>query len=206
MKREDEWIQTFTGGKFWPLHPDPADVRVEDIAHHLSMICRFTGAVRRFYSVAEHSCHVHDLLPPELRAAGLFHDAAEAYICDLARPVKYGLGADYREAEQRIMDAVGEALGIDFSAPEIKVADNATLGAERLQALNKGPAWTRDVYGSAPVKLRFWTPPQAKMEFLDRWTTLCVERSVEESQPWTCEHGQTFAEGCHDCGSVMVLV
>lgn len=206
MKSEGEWIQTFSGGKFWPLQPDPADVRVKDIAHHLSIICRFTGAVRRFYSVAEHSCHVHDLLPPELRGAGLFHDAAEAYLCDLARPVKYGLGAGYREAEQRIMAAVGEALELDFSAPEIKTADNAMLGAERLQALNEGPAWTRDVYEPAPVELRFWTPPQAKMEFLDRWTTLRVERSVADRRPWTCEHGRTFAEVCHDCGSVMVLV
>lgn len=173
-QREGEWIQTFSGGKFWPLQPRARDLRIVDIAHHLSMICRFTGAVRRFYSVAEHCCHVHDLLPEPLRAAGLLHDASEAYLCDLARPVKYGLGAGYREAERRIMDVVACRYKLDFPDPAIKAADNAMLGAERLQALNEGPAWTRDVYDPAPVELRFWAPEEAEKQFLERWLRIVL--------------------------------
>lgn len=82
------WIQTFTGKKVFPLAMTAEMVCVDDIAHALSMKCRFTGHCREFYSIAEHSVRVSLLVRPELRLAALLHDAAEAYLPDLARPIK----------------------------------------------------------------------------------------------------------------------
>ena len=63
--RKGDWILTYSGIEFWPLDPRPEDVRIEDIAHALSMQCRFAGHCDRFYSVAEHSIRVADLVPRE---------------------------------------------------------------------------------------------------------------------------------------------
>ncbi|MBF0612521.1 MAG: hypothetical protein HQL55_15470, partial [Magnetococcales bacterium] len=79
----DNWIQTFTGRQFWPLAPVLEHIHVQDIAHALSLLCRFNGHCQKFYSVAEHSLHVATILPPELAGWGLLHDASEAYLADL---------------------------------------------------------------------------------------------------------------------------
>src|ERR1017187_10636100 len=76
-------ITTFSGIHFWPLLPNPADIRIEDIAHALSNQCRFAGHAREFYSVAEHSVRVSQLCPPEDALWGLLHDASEAYLTDV---------------------------------------------------------------------------------------------------------------------------
>jgi hypothetical protein len=89
--------QMFPSGNYVDLLvPDYEQIEAEDIAHHLSMLCRYGGGVRRFYSVAEHCCLVHDLLAwqgqdPEIVKAGLLHDAAEAYLGDIIAPLKYTL-------------------------------------------------------------------------------------------------------------------
>jgi hypothetical protein len=88
MGRKGDWIQTFTGKQFWPLDPRPDEVYIEDIAHALGNICRFNGHCLRFYSVAEHCFHVSHKVVPGLALMGLLHDAAEAYVCDVVRPVK----------------------------------------------------------------------------------------------------------------------
>lgn len=104
MKRTD-WMQTYTGARFYPLEPDAELIRIADIAHALSNICRFGGHSARFYSVAEHSV----LLSREFFAGwhyklvALLHDAAEAYLGDVPRPLKYlPEYAFYREAEDRL--------------------------------------------------------------------------------------------------------
>ena len=86
--RKGDWIQTFTGRAFYVLDPRPEDVDIEDIAHALSMQCRFAGHCREFYSVAQHSVTASWLVPPEDALWGLLHDAAEAYVVDLPRPIK----------------------------------------------------------------------------------------------------------------------
>ena len=101
IDRGDGWITTYTGQHFYPLDPRPHEVNMLDIAHALSMICRFNGHTQFFYSVAEHSIrcayHAHEQWPDriELQLAALLHDASEAYLCDIPRPVKLQL-PDYR--------------------------------------------------------------------------------------------------------------
>lgn len=92
------WIQTFTGKQFWPLTPKAEDVCIEDIAHALAFKCRFGGHCKTFYSVAEHSCRVAEILRPEHQLIGLLHDAAEAYLPDVAAPIKSAIGVKTREA------------------------------------------------------------------------------------------------------------
>lgn len=123
------WLQTFTGVAFYPFAPRPEEINVQDIAHQLSMICRYGGAVSSFYSVAEHSLilarYVRQVRPnnPRLALQALLHDAAEAYICDVPRPLKLMPQMDgYRAMEERI-----EALA----------AENAKLRA-RVEELERG--------------------------------------------------------------------
>uniref|UniRef100_A0A6M3IJF1 HD domain-containing protein n=1 Tax=viral metagenome TaxID=1070528 RepID=A0A6M3IJF1_9ZZZZ len=136
---DDNWITTHTGKKFHYLDPQPDEIDIVDIAHHLSYLCRFTGAVSGFYSVADHSIRVAELLPPELRLAGLLHDAAEAYINDLSRPVKYT--HKLQETEARIGAVIAKKFGVDFSDPRIKEADNILIATEARDLMPNMDGW-----------------------------------------------------------------
>ncbi len=121
MSRLGDWIQTYTGQVFYPLDPRPEEIHIADIAHSLSMQCRFSGHVREFYSVAEHSVRVSIACPPEHAEWGLLHDASEAYLIDLPRPLKRfsEMGRLYMEAESRVMSAVCERFGLSIQIPSI---------------------------------------------------------------------------------------
>jgi hypothetical protein len=88
MKRQ--FIVTYTGKKFFFDDITPEQIDIKDIAHALSMLCRFTGHIHQFYSVAQHSLLVDSQIngPSNLHLAVLLHDAAEAYVNDLASPLK----------------------------------------------------------------------------------------------------------------------
>src|SRR5271170_7300011 len=91
------WIQTYTGGVFHILDPQQNEIYIKDIAHALAMQCRFTGHVRKFYSIAEHCVLGSHIVPKKLALQFLLHDASEAYIADINRPLKHytGVGAAY---------------------------------------------------------------------------------------------------------------
>ena len=127
------YIRTYTGRTFSPLHPDPEDICIEDIAHALSQLNRWGGHTAEPYSVAEHSIRVAHLLPDELKLYGLLHDAPEAYgLVDLPRPVKYLPGMEYyRELCERVEQTIFERFGLSWPAPpEVKVADRILLKTE----------------------------------------------------------------------------
>lgn len=138
-----DWIQTITGRKFFPLNPGPNDVCIEDIAHALSLQNRFTGHTVRPYSVAEHCIHVSHLVPHEWALVALLHDASEAYLTDVARPVKNAPGFEfYREAERKVQDAVYTHFGLPKESdlnPAIVLADNQMLAAEVEDLLEDPP-------------------------------------------------------------------
>ena len=165
------WIQTYTGRRFDILDPRPEDVCLEDIAHALSMQCRFNGHCREFYSVGEHSVRVARILPPELQAHGLLHDAAEAYIGDMVRPLKQLLPA-FADVERNIMLTVnfrffGCSYPTDAAKAEIKRADNTMLATEARDLMADPP----DDWGltAEPVERRItpWSARLAEAEFLD---------------------------------------
>lgn len=124
------WMRTYSRGRYHPLDPDPSEVSIEDIAHHLSMLCRYGGAVPRFYSVAEHSYHMSFVVPRSLQLTALLHDATEAYVNDIVRPVKHAI-PQYMEIEDRNYTAIAQRFGLPDPLPqEIKDADFAMFLAE----------------------------------------------------------------------------
>lgn len=132
-------IQTFTGIFFDPFDPKSELIRIEDIAHALSLQCRFGGHIRKRWTVAQHSLMVSDILHPSYRLHGLLHDAAEAYLVDLPRPIKHAPEMSfYLAVEAKIEAVIAERFCLAFPMPSvIKRADQAILGAEA-RALKHG--------------------------------------------------------------------
>jgi hypothetical protein len=176
-ERRGDYVTTYTCKKFWPLDPQPRDVCVRDIAHHLSLICRFGGAVRTHYSVAQHSLIVADILPPRLKLRGLLHDATEAYIGDMVSPLKRFM-PEYREVEGRIWAAIVARFGLpettDTEKAEIKRADNIALVTERRDLLLNFPyTWSvTETPLAAPIAPM--TAREAEIKFLETFDELSV--------------------------------
>lgn len=148
MSNRGDWIQTFSGRQFFPLDPRPEDIFFDDIAHGLSLLCRFGGQCERFYSVAEHSYHVSTQVALESAKWGLLHDAAEAYIGDMLRPTKRML-PDYRKIEQRIQEAIAIRFGLDPVMPNaVAIADQRILMDEKAILMKTPPVeWDTEISG-----------------------------------------------------------
>lgn len=132
------WIQTAHGRTFDLGNPRASDIHVDDVAHHLAQINRYTGAARRPYNVAQHSCLVSQLLPPRLRLAGLLHDAAEAYTGDWSSPMKVLVRLEapglLEKIHGRIERCVEERFGLNLTPEDhalIKWADLTMLATEK---------------------------------------------------------------------------
>lgn len=182
--RRGDWMQTFTGRQFWPMDPRPEEIDIEDIAHALSMMCRYNGHCTDFYSVAEHSVLISRSLPNEYALWGLLHDASEAYIGDIVRPAKRYI-AGYHAAEQRIMAAVRQAFGLALDMPDaVKRADNAILADEQRQIMGIPPRDWNLIEPPLGVKIRCLYPDMAKQEFLARFYELCpnYKRNVQKAK------------------------
>lgn len=181
--RRGDWMQTATGKQFWPLDPRPEEVDILDIAAHLSKICRYNGACDWHYSVAQHSVYVSHQVPPEHALAGLLHDAAEAYCCDIHRPLKVHL-CGYAEIEAGIWSTIAARFGLAEELPaSVHDADNAVLLAEKAQIMRPSPASWNVPGTAAPIRVSPWTTDQAREAFLSRFALLMKptrtpERSV----------------------------
>ena len=140
------WLATCSGQGFFPLEPLAEDVRIEDIAHGLAHSFRFAGQALRGYTVAQHSIAVSCRVPAEDALWGLLHDAAEAYLCDVPRPIKqvmslavpmadgsreYHAIVPFEVVEREILKAVAERFGLPWPMPaSVKVADDRELARE----------------------------------------------------------------------------
>lgn len=165
--RIGDWMQTFTGVAFWPLDPRPDEINLIDIAHSLSMQCRYAGHCRMFYSVAEHSVLMARAMSDDQAArVALMHDAPEAYLVDLPRPVKRHMPS-YKTIEDRVWLAVSERFGLPLlGLEEVHEADNRILHDEQAQ-LMKVPPMSWNIKGSPlGVKIEGWAPDRARLEFL----------------------------------------
>lgn len=173
--RQGDWIQTYTGRKFYTLDPRPEEVDIVDIAHALSMMCRYNGHCERFYSVAEHSVLIARHLPLKYKLWGLLHDASEAYIADINRPTKRFM-PEYKSIERNIMLAVCDHFGLDRDEPfEVKCADNGILFDECAQNMKTPPndwALTDPPLG---VTLKYWPPACAKHWFLTTYEDIITK-------------------------------
>lgn len=161
--RRHAWTQTYTGKQFFPLDPAGSDLDIVDIAHALSNVCRFNGHASRHYSVAEHSIlvalHVaNDDERPDAQTvlAALLHDASEAYLCDIPRPLKMMPEmAPYREMEARLEHAIAARFGLPYPMPEIvQCHDMRALATEYRDIVPvKGAPWNLGVepWGDIPA-------------------------------------------------------
>lgn len=176
------WIETFTGGQFWPLDPKPGDVNIIDIAHSLSMQCRFNGHTLIFYSVAEHSVIVAKELKEQgynkvVQLYGLLHDAAEAYTCDIPRPLKAQL-KQYKHIEYWVQRAVWEAFNLPVPRGSTETAihqmDNALLGYEGRKLTRDTGGWTAKFGDFTPKSITTLglTHTVAKQNFLSTFADL----------------------------------
>jgi len=188
-------MQTFSGRAFYPLDPCERDVCIEDIAHALACQNRFAGHTTLPYSVAEHSVrcaryverrfralYPHASLEHERRAilAALLHDATEAYLVDLPRPVKRFM-PDYKIAEDRLAGVIELWAGLPKGAlgwDLVKSADEAILATEARDLLSAPPrAWN---LRAAPLDetIRPWSWERAKEEFLRVFSARCATLDV----------------------------
>jgi hypothetical protein len=149
---KDTEIETYSGRYFDFDNPRSEDICQYDIAHSLANICRFTGHVRIYYSVAEHAVNAQRYAEwrgwsKERQLACLHHDDAEAYLGDIVRPFKALLGGKLKKIEKKIDQAVIDALGLPFEPEEfhsdyVKEADNWCLMQEAKRLMvSKGEAW-----------------------------------------------------------------
>jgi len=182
-ERGDAWIATYTGGRFWPLAPQADDVHPTDIAHALAMTCRYGGHVAQFYSVAEHSVLVSQWLEREgasrdVQLIGLLHDAAEAYLPDVAKPIKPQM-PEFRSIESAVLATVFERFGLpprtDDGLPEpVKHADLRILVDEGCALMARGPGCWPSLSGveplDVPIEALDWR--RAKQAFLNRLAEL----------------------------------
>ena len=179
-QRRGSWIQTYTGRAFWPLDPRSEEVHEDDISHALAQICRFGGHTKFFYSVAEHcvlvSEWVESVAGPYDALWGLLHDAPEAYIGDMVRPIKRLL-PKYIEADENLLEVICYKWGLEPGMPEVvREADNRILLDERNKLFNGVPPrpWVQDEQGLVPlgVTVGCWTPARAKSEYMIRLNNL----------------------------------
>jgi len=172
-------IATYSGRIVYPLSPDPADLDIEDIAHALSNQCRFTGHTKYFYSVAQHSYLASLYVPQKWALWGLLHDASEAYLSDMARPIKKmpEFGEFYLAAEDRLMQAVVERFGLEPILPmpqAVKEVDDLLLGNEILTLMPEHEIYSgwKGTTPLTPGALSYMAPIVAKEMFLARYKEL----------------------------------
>ena len=173
MRVDNAWIVTYTGKRFHPLTPRIEDICIEDIAHGLSNICRFTGQCREYYSVAQHSILCASYAPVRLRLSMLLHDASEAYLCDVSRPVKHAPGMEaYRAAELRLQTLIGQRYGVEFDDALVHEIDNRMLMTERRDLVDNTCTWSVTNKPPYPETIIPVLPKQAEQIFLETAHTL----------------------------------
>lgn len=179
-------ILTRSGLYVEPLNLKVEDVVIEDIAHSLSNQCRYTGHTEEFYSVGEHSVRCmrwledRDKPLPILRWA-LLHDASEAYLVDIPRPLKVDpyFGKAYRGAEDRAMEVICEAFGLErvsrrHGMPDVvREADMALLATERRDLMPPNGRWLiLDGIEPLPDVIHPWPPRKARQVFMHEYNRL----------------------------------
>ncbi len=188
-------IQTASGRYVNPLDLQRDDVVIEDIAHALANQCRFSGHVHTFYSVAEHSVRVAEILEEaghdvDVVLQGLMHDASEYVLIDVPRPLKSEalFGGAYLDAEAAASEIIFERFDIRVNAdgshdPAVKAADNVMLATERRDLMPRdGRTWV--VLDGVPTRravIEPWSPKFARQAFLNCFWLLIERRELESA-------------------------
>lgn len=181
IKLEDQWIGLLSGEQFNYNKPEESGVTLDDLASALSNICRFSGHLPCFYSVAQHLVNTSYLVPVEYAFDALMHDTAEAFTNDLPTPLKWAFPI-FKELETKIETAMAKKFGFTFPYPaEVKKADTQMLILEKLYVKKDNRVWPHyegiEVdHLLEEVDLNSWQPRRAKREFLERFEELYYDR------------------------------
>lgn len=176
--RPARYFRTFTGRQVCSLSPSPDEIDIDDIAHSLAYQCRFLGHTDGFYSVAQHSVLVSQIVPEQDALWGLLHDAAEAYLGDLPAPIKREPEMHvYRAAEERLLEAVATRFSLPPAIPDsVKQADRIVLATEfRDVTTVEDLDWILAECGFAPSEHHWimpWPSAVAEDRFLRRYWEL----------------------------------
>lgn len=180
--RKGGWIPLYSGRRFWLEDPRPEDIDINDIAHALSMVNRYNGHTHFPYSVAQHSVLVSYLVPSEYMLAALLHDASEAYIHDIIRPLKLLIEDRYGPIEEAVMRAIALKFGFPLrdSACQhhIKKADNVLLATEIRDLTPSRVRYLEMTEAPLPYQILPMQQSDAKQLFLDRYEQLCLKNPV----------------------------
>lgn len=171
---EAPWIQTYSGRRFNPTNPNPEAIVIQDIAHALSQQCRFTGHSKEFYSVAQHSVYVSHICNFEDALWGLLHDASEAYLIDVPKPLKKsGKFQAYIDFESQMQKAICKRFGLpEKEPPSVKKADTILLATEARDLMSpRHPDW-KQPEEPLPFPILSWSPKEAEQRFIDRFLNL----------------------------------
>lgn len=170
-----DWMHLYSGRRFYPMDPQPNDIHAMDIAHSLSLLCRYGGHVDKFYSVAEHCVLMSRYVKPEHALAALLHDATEAYVVDVPRPLKRYLTA-YRDIEDVVWRVIATHYNVDITLPqEVVDADNRIILTERNALMYNAGVWDLDgLMSPLPVEIHAWSPAEAELQYTRRLTELGV--------------------------------
>jgi len=179
FKKDEPWIQTNSGRRFNPINPNPKAIVIQDIAHSLSNICRFTGHCSEFYSVAQHCVLVSYICDKANALYGLLHDASEYAISDVSSPLKRTPEfLAYRKIEDKLQAAICQRFYLDEKEPaDVKEADMVLLATEARDLLpSQRPDWQLNVK-PLPFKIVPLPPKEAKKLFLERFAELISQKN-----------------------------
>lgn len=217
MSKMAGWIQTYTGKCVDPLNVDPQQVRIGDIAHSLSLQCRFAGHCKEFYSVAEHCVRVsvqlqltyrHDV---KLLMLGLMHDAAEAYLPDIPSPLKQFVRVKdeaLAEAEGRALHNIFAALGLDWAQDvgtgtwsAVKHADLVMLATEARDLMGECDGRWIALPAPHPACIAPMSWREARSAFVSRYRELWQLLQTTNGKPggWDEQYAKTaYPNGWED--------
>ena len=171
------WFQTFMGGRFYPLDPQPHEIDPRDIARGLAYQCRFVGQVSHFYSIAQHSVTCAELAESvysstPLARIMLMHDATEAYVGDMNRPLK-SLLPEYRDIEHATWRAIARRFVLPAEMPpEVKVIDNEVLAAEKAALCPNSEPWPGVPEAEPMAPFITWNPEYSLAMFSTKFHEL----------------------------------
>jgi len=175
-------ITTGSGRFFDLLAPEEYDYDIDEIATSLSNICRYTGHVTTFYSVAEHSVLVSRLVPTSFALCGLLHDASEAFVGDVSSPLKRLL-PEYIRIEDNIQSAISKHFDLPYPFPaQVHEADKKMYWAERQTVADNGvkdTLWHQDRRAARKESAVGMSPTMARRMFMSRYKEITNDKRRE---------------------------
>ncbi len=177
LNPDQQWIGLLSGATLNYNDPGSSEVTIDDLAAALSNVCRFSGHLPCFYSVAQHLVNTSRIVKPELAYDALMHDTSEAFTNDIPTPLKWALPV-FKELEARIEEAMGKRFGFTYPYhPDVKLADTQMLLLEKKYIKQDEHKWInyQDIefeHLVDLVDLKPWQPIRAKREFLERYEEL----------------------------------